>query len=240
MRRKETKPIPHQKVSGFRVSRTTVPSDRQRQSVPGYRIRLTSLGWLSNGNDDKHIEARAQFTNEVKDVRVDEVVVCGSGSGRFSTLTVSAAKLEDELSGRLGRWECHAATWTERRAGHTFPAQPKATTGPREQWFGDLHALLSSEQSADQQCHVWFVQLLADLRLDQQWVVLEDRAKELRALQEAFSEGLQRDGPDFDACSLSETLSRFVQHLQQGGTAQNEESEACSEGALPESGTPAR
>ena len=213
------------------MSRTTVPSDSQRQSVPCYRIRLTSLGQLSKGNDDKHMKARAQFTDEVKDVRVYEVVVCGSGSGRFSTQAVSAAKLEDELSGRLGRWECHGATWTERRAGHTFAAQPKATTGPREQWFGALHALLSSEQSADQQCHVWFVQLLADLRLDQQWVVLEDCAKELRALEEASSEGLQRDELDFDKCSLSETLSRFEQHLQQRGIAQNEKSAACSEGA---------
>ena len=96
------------------------------------------------------------------------------------------------------------------------------------------------KKSAGEHCHVWFVQLLADLRLDRHWDVPEDRTKELRALEEASSEGQQRDGPDLDVCSLSETLSRFVQHLQQRGSAQNEESAACSEGGLPESGTPAR
>ena len=156
-------------------------------------------------------------------------------------MAVSATKLEDELSGRLGRWECHGATWTERRAGHTFAAQPKATTGPREQQFGALHALLSSEKSADEQCHVWFVELLAGLRLDQQWVVLEERAKELRALEEASSESLQRET---DPTSTRALCRRHC--LASYSTCSNEASHRTRNpqralmAQLPESGTPAR
>ena len=59
--------------------------------------------------------------------------------------------------------------WPEERQfpaafAQAFVALLEATIGPREQWFGTLHALLSSEKYADEQCHVWLVQLLSGLR----------------------------------------------------------------------------
>jgi len=114
--------------------------------------------------------------------------------------------------------------WPEERQfpaafAQAFVALLEATIGPREQWFGTLHALLSSEKYADEQCHVWLVQLLSGLRQDWQWIALEDRARELRVMEEASSEGLKKVRPGLDVSPSPETLSLFVQHLQHRGAA---------------------
>lgn len=69
---------------------------------------------------------------------------------------------------------------------HAFVTLLRGLVGCTESWLALLGALLSTERGpADEACHAWLVQLIVSLRPSWEAAVLDDKEKEVEALEEA-------------------------------------------------------
>ena len=189
-----------------------------------FRIRPTVLGQSAEGYVNEYMKAHTQVTGEVEDARGDEVVEVGSGSGcpwlsqvrhlETSCLVASTAKstMERLIPGcELAQLTINQIIWRSR----TLELAVNTVVCLAVYQVLWEHALHSSDvRPVEQQLPAVFAHMFAALFKATRGPREQPR-QGVETLWREPSDDLQRDRPGLDKCSLSVTLSHFVQHFQQ-------------------------